>query len=84
MNRENLSSARADALRRQARRIGKLYSHLLLYLVILAAVFFINALTTPDRWWALWVAFAFGLATLLRVWNVFVTPRFTDQYLEKE
>lgn len=67
-----------DAARRRARRVGKLYSNALLYLVLIAALFAVNALMFPGRWWIVWPALGLGLFMLIRAWHVLVTPRFIE------
>jgi membrane protein YdbS with pleckstrin-like domain len=67
-----------DDAARHARRVGKLYSNVALYLVLIAVFFAINAAMSPGRWWAVWPALGLGLFMLIRVWHVLVTPRFID------
>jgi hypothetical protein len=58
---------RDDALRRQVvsgRRRGVLV-HALVFLLVNAALFGINFLTTPGEWWVLFPVFGWGLGLLL-------------------
>ncbi len=78
MNTQNSRhNSQDEATRRQARRVGILYSNLLLYLLIIAGLFGVNLLTHPRYLWAAWPALGLGIAISVQAWHVFVTSRFT-------
>lgn len=57
-------------------RAGRLLSHFLLYLVVVAILAGINAAQSPGVWWVGWPALGLGLALLTATWRTLVTPYF--------
>ena len=45
----------------QVRKLKGFYIHLAQYVLVIAVLTVINALTTPNRWWVQWVAMGWGV-----------------------
>lgn len=65
------------------RRRGRVFSHFLLYLVIVAILAAINAAQTPGAWWVGWPALGLGLALLAVSWRTLVTPYFSRDFRKR-
>ena len=63
--------------RASRRRTGRLLSHFLLYLVVVAILAGINAAQSPGVWWVGWPALGLGLALLAFTWRAYVAPYLT-------
>jgi transcriptional regulator with XRE-family HTH domain len=48
----------------QVRKLKGFYIHLAQYVLIIAILTVINALTTPNRWWVQWVIMGWGIGLL--------------------
>lgn len=60
-----------EAARRRAAELQGLYIHLMVYAVINAGLFVINALTRGDgSWWFYWPLLGWGIALLIHVATV--------------
>lgn len=59
-----LSQEEARALR-DVRRLRKFYIDIFHYVVVIAGLAILNWFTTPNYWWVLWPAAAWGIALLL-------------------
>ncbi len=45
--------------------------HLFAYLAVIALLFVVNLLTSPNSWWWYWVALGWGLGLAANAWAVF-------------
>ena len=45
----------------QVRKLKGFYSHLANYVLVIAVLTVVNALTTPNRWWVQWVIMGWGV-----------------------
>ena len=45
----------------QVRKLKGFYIHLVQYVLVIAVLTVINALTTPNRWWVQWVIMGWGI-----------------------
>ena len=68
-----------ETMRRRRQRIGKFLSNALLFVIVIALLAAVNALTSPGRWWVVWPALGLGFALLSMGWRLFVTPRFAGE-----
>jgi Predicted transcriptional regulators len=64
MQADTSMSPEERAITKRVRALGGFYSHLTRYVVVLAILFIINWLTTPDYYWAWWVALGWGIAVV--------------------
>jgi len=48
----------------QVRKLKGFYIHLAQYVLVIALLTVINALTTPNRWWVQWVIMGWGVGVL--------------------
>ena len=69
---------------RYVRSLRRFYLHLFRYVVIVAALFAINLIVTPQRLWALWVMGGWGLGVLLHASRVFKPDWFLGPKWERE
>ena len=53
------------------RDIKGFYAHALIYTVIIAGLFLLNAFISPGRWWVLFAAIGWGIGLLVHALNVF-------------
>jgi 2TM domain len=74
----NRTADNAESLRRR-RRIGKLFSGFLLYIVILAILAGVDAMQSPGHRWVMWPALGLALAFLVGARRTVVTPHFADE-----
>jgi hypothetical protein len=67
---------RDDDVRRWARRQARMrlvfYGHAATYLVVIATLFIINAIASPNYWWAVWPALGWGIGVAMHGLAVFV------------
>ena len=49
----------------QVRKLKGFYIHLAQYVLVIALLTVINALTTPNRWWVQWVIMGWGIGVFL-------------------
>ena len=80
---------REDPARRAAQQKAEarqgLYIHLIVYVVVNAALFAINAITRSDdgSWWFIWPLLGWGVAVLLHIATV-VFGVFSPEWKERE
>ena len=65
------------------------YSHLIKYAVVIAALFILNLLRTPDHLWVVWPAVGWGIGVLFHGLNVFEVfslfgPKWEKHQIEKQ
>jgi transcriptional regulator with XRE-family HTH domain len=46
---------------KQVRKLKDFYIHLAQYVLVIAVLTIVNALTTPNRWWVQWVVMGWGI-----------------------
>ncbi|HEX5911809.1 MAG TPA: 2TM domain-containing protein [Rubrobacter sp.] len=75
---------KARRAKQRAEAVQGLYIHLIVYLVINAGVFVINALTraAEGTWWFVWPAAIWGIALLIHI-AVTVIPVFSPEWAER-
>lgn len=64
-----------DTARRDVRRLRKFYSLLGTSLLVVALTAVVNVLTSPGRWWFLWVVFGLGVAIAFSAFDLFARRR---------
>ncbi|MCA3216974.1 MAG: 2TM domain-containing protein [Burkholderiales bacterium] len=64
-----------DTARRDVRRLRSFYSLLGTALLVIALTSVVNVLTSPGRWWFLWVVFGFGVAIAFSAFDLWVRRR---------
>lgn len=74
--------ARAAATRRAQVKLEFL-RHVLVYTVVIAALFVINLLTSPGYFWFVWPAAGWGIGLLVHATNVFIFTDRLEQRLAK-
>lgn len=83
MNSANeLSREEVDALE-YVRDIKGFYTNLVLYVVIIIALFIFNYWVTPDYIWAWWVVLGWGVGIIGHAISIFELPFFFDADWEK-
>lgn len=60
MDKTSISEEERRALK-QVRKLKGFYSHLTIYVLVIAGLFAINLLTNPEYLWAKWPAFGWGI-----------------------
>lgn len=53
-------------------RLNHFYRQLLTYVVVMLFLVFINYMRTPDYWWVIWPAAAWGLCLALQAVYIFL------------
>ena len=56
------------------------YNHLIVYLIIMAALLAINLMTTPHNLWFVWPLVGWGVGILFHLFGVFVFGKDTRLY----
>ncbi|HEY6241503.1 MAG TPA: 2TM domain-containing protein [Burkholderiales bacterium] len=56
---------------RYVRKLRRFYIHLYQYIIVVAALFAMNLITTPHRMWAQWVMIGWGIGVLMHASMVF-------------
>jgi fatty acid desaturase len=64
-----------DTARRDVRRLRDFYSLVGTALLLTALTAVINWVTSPGRWWFLWVVFGFGVAIAFAAFDLWVRRR---------
>ncbi len=81
---DNVDSSAAQ--KRVAAKLG-FYNHLVVYAIVMAALFVINLLTTPHHLWFVWPLIGWGVAILFHLFGVFVfgpDTRLYHRMMERE
>lgn len=68
------SATYAEA-QRFVRRLRKFYSLLGVSVLVIALTATINVLTSPGRWWFVWVVFGMGIAVAFSAFDLFAMRR---------
>ncbi|TFW02298.1 2TM domain-containing protein [Oxalobacteraceae bacterium OM1] len=81
-----MQEPRYEDIRRHAGRKIGLYVHALTFAVITAGLCLINLVVTPDRWWAQWPMFGWGIGLLFHAIGVFLNAPagWKERLIEKE
>lgn len=62
----------------------KFYRHLFSYVVVVALLFIVNIICTPEYFWVLWVIFFWGIGIIFDFLKVFIIyEKFDDKYKDK-
>lgn len=72
---ESNDTAREIRARGYVRELRAFYRLLFTATLVLAVTFTINYVTSPGRWWFLWVAFGFGIAIAFSALNLLLRGR---------
>lgn len=67
---------RSREARRYVKALREFYGLLLLSVAVIAVTGIVNVLTSPGRWWFLWVVFGMGVAVLFSGLRVFGRSRY--------
>jgi transcriptional regulator with XRE-family HTH domain len=68
----------------QVKDLKSFYSHLIKYLIIIAGLFIVNFLTSPDYIWAWWAALGWGIGVISHALSVFEVFNFFGAQWEKK
>lgn len=58
-------------LQKRKFRLNNFYRQLLTYVAVMLFLIFINYMRTPDYWWVIWPAAAWGLGLILQAIHIF-------------
>ena len=75
MTTDTTAQAREAQAREYVRHLRGFYRLLLTAALVLVITFTVNYVATPGRWWALWVAFGFGIALAFSGLNLLLRGR---------
>ncbi len=68
----------------QVKDLKGFYSHLIKYAIIVAGLFIVNFLTSPDYIWAWWVALGWGIGVISHALSLFEVFNFFGAQWEKK
>ncbi len=68
---------------RHIRELKDFYIDLFTFLIVIAFLTLLNWYVSPDYWWVVWVALAWGLKIILRAVRVFMNPHLFSAEWEK-
>jgi transcriptional regulator with XRE-family HTH domain len=68
----------------QVRKLKGFYIHLAQYVLVIAVLTIINALTTPNRWWVQWVVMGWGIGVFFHWLQISERFSFFGSKWEKE
>jgi transcriptional regulator with XRE-family HTH domain len=68
----------------QVRKLKGFYIHLAQYVLVIAVLTVINALTTPNRWWVQWVIMGWGIGVFFHWLQISERFSFFGSKWEKE
>ena len=82
---ENLDTVIYSNAKKKVRDIKRFYVNLTSYIVIIAVLFIINIVTSPEYLWFLWPALGWGISIALHGMSVFnMTPFLGEGWEERK
>lgn len=66
-------------LQKSKARLNNFYRQLLTYVAVMLFLVFINYMRTPDYWWIIWPAAAWGLGLAIQAINIFFPSSEEDE-----
>lgn len=73
-----------ERARKRVQDLKGLYVHVAVYAIVIAGLFAINRMTSPDTWWVFWPAIGWGIAVAIHVVTFVLGGPFGPRWEERK